>query len=163
VTWKIPLAAVAAAATLTPAAARAQAPATGKSVTAVGTATVSVKPDNRKSNASIKAAVEAAEKSAQPKAIADARTEATGLAAASGLTLGGIVSVSNAQSSPFYGPFYYPSQGTFGPGKYCGEIRTSHLKHLANGKTKRVLGKKHRVCRVPPAVTEAVTVTFAAS
>ena len=164
--WRIPLAAVVAAATLTPATATAQAPATGKSVTATGAATVSVKPDDRTSNASIKAAVEAAEKAAQPKAIADAREEATNLAAAAGLTLGGIASVSNGGASPYYGPFIavpYGTAGTFGPGKYCGQIRTSHLKHLANGKTKRVLGKKHRVCRVPPSITSAVTVTFAAS
>jgi len=157
---QVGLVAAVAAVTLVPAA-QAQAPA--KSVTASGIGTVAVKPDDKTSNASIKAAVEAAEAGAQPKAIAAAREDATRLATASGLTLGGIVSVSDVQSAPFYYGPYFPYTGTFGPGKYCGTVRTSHLKHLANGKTKRVLGKSHRICRVPPNVTVSVSVTFAAS
>jgi hypothetical protein len=116
VQWKAPPAAMATAAMLTPAAATAQAPATGRSVTA-------------------------------------------------GLTLGSIVSVAGGGASPYYGPIIVPYGvgGTFGPGRYCGQIRASHLKHLANGKTRRVLGAKHRVCRIPPSVTSSVSVTFAAS
>ena len=159
--WQAGLAAVTAALMLVPAA-QAQAPA--KSVTASGVASVAVKPDDRTSNASIKAAVEAANTSAQPKAIAEAREQATTLAAAAGLTLGAIISVSDAPATPFYGPYFAPyTQGTFGPGKYCGTVRTPHLKHLSNGKTRRVFGKPHRVCRIPPSVTVSVTVTFAAS
>jgi uncharacterized protein YggE len=158
---QVGLVAAVAAAAFVPAA-QAQAPA--KSVTASGIGSVAVKPDDKTSNASIKEAVEAAEAAAQPKAIADAREQATHLAAAAGLTLGGVVSVSDVPATPFYyGPFGGPYQGTFGPGKYCGTVRTSHLKHLANGKTRRVLGKPHRICRVPPSVTVSVTVTFAAS
>ena len=119
---QVGLVAAVAAVTLVPAA-QAQAPA--KSVTASGIGTVAVKPDDKTSNASIKAAVEAAEAGAQPKAIAAAREDATRLAAASGLTLGGIVSVSDVQSAPFYYGPYFPYTGTFGPGKYCGTVRTS--------------------------------------
>jgi uncharacterized protein YggE len=158
---QVGLAAAVAAVALVPAA-QAQAPA--KSVTASGIGSVSVKPDDKTSNASIKAAVEAAEASAQPKAIAAAREDATRLATASGLTLGGIVSISDVPATPpyFYGPFY-PYTGTFGPGKYCGVVRSSHLKRLANGRLQRVLGKRHRICRIPPNVTVTLSVTFAAS
>jgi uncharacterized protein YggE len=158
---RVGLVAAVAAATLVPAA-QAQAPA--KSVTASGIGTATVTPEDKTSNSSIKEAVEAAEAAAQPKAIADARASATRLAAAAGLTLGGIVSVSDVASGVpiYYGP-YFPYTGTFGPGKYCGRVRTAHTKHLANGKIKRVLGKPHTVCRIPPNVTVAVSVEFAAS
>lgn len=161
--WQVGLAALVAAAVLVPAA-EAQAPA--KSVTTVGAASVSVKPADRKSNASIKAAVDAADASARPKAIANARERAGELAQSAGLTLGAITSVSEAPAVPFYfGPYgaAYGLQGTFGPGKFCGVTRTSHLKRLSNGQTRRVLGKRHRVCRIPPNVTVSVTVTFAAT
>jgi uncharacterized protein YggE len=162
--WQLGLATVAATALLVPAA-DAQAP-PAKSVTTVGIGTASVKPKDRKSNASIKEAVEAADASARPKAISSARERATELAQAAGLTLGGITSVSEASNGfPYYGPFSapYALQGTFGPGKFCGTVRTAHLKRDSNGRTRRVLGKRHRVCRVPPTVTVSLTVTFAAS
>ena len=124
---------------------------------------VSVKPEDRKSNASIKAAVEAADASARPKALAEARERAAELAQVAGLTLGAITSISDAPAAPFYGPYPYALQGTFGPGKYCGITRSSHLRRDSNGRLHRVLGKRHRVCRVPPAVTVSLTVTFAAS
>jgi len=158
--WQVGLVAAVAAAALVPAA-QAQAPA--KSVTSSGTGSAAVKPDDRTSNASIKAAVEAAEAAAQPKAIAAAREDATRLAAASGLTLGGIVSVSDVPNVPFYYGPYSNYTGTFGPGKFCGVVRSSHIKRLANGRIKRVLGKRHRICRIPPNVTVTVSVTFAAS
>jgi uncharacterized protein YggE len=161
--WQIGLATVVAAAMLVPAA-DAQAP-PAKSVTTVGIGTASVKPKDRKSNASIKEAVEAADGAARPKAITAARERATELAQAAGLTLGGITSVSEASNIPYYGPFGLPYglQGTFGPGKYCGTIRSSHIRRDSNGHVHRVLGKRHRVCRIPPNVTVSLTVTFAAS
>jgi hypothetical protein len=161
--WQIGLAAVMAAALLVPAA-DAQAP-PAKSVTTIGVASVSVKPSDRKDNASIKEAVEAADAAARPKAIASARERAGELAQAAGLTLGGVTSVSEASTFPYYGPFGVPYglQGTFGPGKYCGQVRSSHIKRDANGRAHRVFGKRHRICRVPPTVTVSLTVTFAAT
>jgi hypothetical protein len=161
--WQIGLAAVMAAALLVPAA-DAQAP-PAKSVTTIGVASVGVKPSDRKDNASIKEAVEAADAAARPKAIASARERAGELAQAAGLTLGGVMSVSEASTFPYYGPFGVPYglQGTFGPGKYCGQVRSSHIKRDANGRAHRVLGKRHRICRVPPTVTVSLTVTFAAT
>ncbi len=162
--WKVGLAAVAASAVLGVPAAGAQAP-PAKSVTTIGVGSASVTPKDRKSNASIKEAVEAADASARPKAITAARERATELAQAAGLTLGGITSVSEASNFPYYGPFGVPYalQGSFGPGKYCGTVRSAHLKRDSNGRLHRVLGKRHRICRIPPTVSVSLTVTFAAS
>ena len=161
--WQIGLAAVTAAAMLVPTA-KAQAP-PAKSVTTIGIGTASVTPKDRKDNASIKEAVEAADTAARPKAIASARERAGELAQAAGLTLGGITSVSEASQVPYYGPFGVPYalQGTFGPGKFCGTIRTSHVKRDSNGHVHRVLGKRHRICRFPSTINVSLTVTFAAS
>jgi hypothetical protein len=158
------LAAVAAAGVLAPAA-YGQAPAPAKSVTTIGAASVSVKPQDRKSNASIKAAIEAADTSARPKAVAQARERAAQLAQTAGLVLGPITSISDAPSLPFYGPFSQPYalQGTFGPGKFCGQVRSIRRKRGSDGKFRIVRGKPHRACRVPPSVTVSLTVTFAAA
>ena len=75
----------------------------------------------------IAAAVEAARNRAIPLAIASAREEAQRLAAAGGLTLGPLVSVSEPEPSPFFGGpvgAAYGAEGTFGPGRFCGQIRT---------------------------------------
>lgn len=164
--WQIGLATAAAAALLAVPAADAQAP-PAKSVTTIGIGTASVTPKDRKDNAAIKEAVDAADAAARPKAIASARERATELAQAAGLTLGGITSVSEASQVPYYyGPFGSPPyalQGTFGPGKYCDNIRTSHLKRDSKGHVRRVLGKRHRVCRFPSTLSVSLTVTFAAS
>jgi hypothetical protein len=160
--WQLGLAAVLAAGVVVPAA-HAQAPA--KSVTTIGAATVSVKPADRKSNASIKKAVDVADASARPKAITAARERATELAQAAGLTLGAITSVSDAPALPFYGPFGQPYalQGTFGPGKFCGKVRPIRRVRGSDSRFRTVRGKARRTCRVPPNVTLSLTVTFAAS
>jgi hypothetical protein len=107
--------------------AQAQQPAPARSVAAVGAASVKVKaPSDRKHEAPIRAAVEAAEAKALPRAIAEARSKAAELARLSGLTLGAVVSVSDAPTSP-YGP-YFGFYGTFGPDRFCGTIRTSVFK-----------------------------------
>ena len=78
-----------------------------------------------------------------------------------GLTLGAIVSVSDAQVSP-YGPFGF--YGTFGPDRFCGTIRTAVIRtDKATGKRKRVGFRTRHTCRVPSTVTSSLTVTFAAS
>jgi len=161
--WQIGLATVAAVAVLVPAAGAQTPPA--KSVTTIGIGTAKVTPKDRQDNASIKEAVDAADAAARPKAIDEARERATELAQAGGLTLGGITSISEASSFPYYGPYGVPYglQGTFGPGKFCGNIRTSHIKRDSNGHVRRVLGKRHRVCRFPPSINVSLTVTFAAS
>jgi hypothetical protein len=148
------------------AAANAQAPAPAapaRTLVSVGTGTIKVTPKDRTSNPSIVAAVEAAETKALPAALAEAREEATKLAAAAGVTLGPLVSLSNTATSNggyFVGP-YYPTTGTFGPGKFCGNVRTRSVTVGKDGK--RHLGKirTRRTCRIPSVVQRSVQLTFA--
>jgi hypothetical protein len=148
------------AAMLSPASALAQQPAPDRTVGATGVASVKVKaPSDRTHEAPIRAAVEAAEKKALPRAVAEARSKAVDLARLSGLTLGAVISVSDTSSS-VYGPFFY---GTFGPGRFCGTIRTSVFRRGEDGKRHRVGTRTRHTCRVPPTVTSTVTVTFAAT
>jgi hypothetical protein len=120
-----------------------------------------VAPKDRTHEGPIRAAVEAAEAKALPHAMAAAREKATELARLSGLTLGAIVSVSDAQVSP-YGPFGF--YGTFGPDRFCGTVRTAVIRtDKTTGKRKRVGFRTHHTCRVPATVTSSLTVTFAAS
>ena len=142
-------------------AARAQQPAPERSVSAQGAASVKVKaPSDRTHEAPIRAAVEAAEDKALPRAIADARAKAAQLAKLAGLTLGPVISISDAPTS-VYGPFF-GFYGTFGPDRFCGTIRTPVFKRNKAGKRVRVGTRSRHACRVPPTVTSTVTVTFAA-
>jgi hypothetical protein len=148
-------------AALLPTSAGAQQPAPGRTVEATGVASVKVQaPKDRTHEAPIRAAVEAAEDKALPRALADARSKAADLARLSGLTLGAIVSVSDAAASP-YGPFGY--YGTFGPDRFCGTIRTAVFKRGKDGKRHRVGTRTRHTCRVPPTVTSTLSVTFAAT
>lgn len=142
-------------------AASAQQPAPDRTVAAQGAASVKViAPKDRQHEAPIRAAVEAAENKALPRAIADARDKAAQLAKLAGLTLGPIVSISDAPTS-IYGPFF-GFYGTFGPDRFCGTIRTSVFKRNKAGKRVRVGTRSRHTCRVPPTVTSTVTVTFSA-
>jgi len=141
--------------------AAAQQPAPDRTVGAQGVASVKViAPKDRQHEAPIRAAVEAAENKALPRAIADAREHAAQLARLAGLTLGPIVSISDAPSSPF-GPFY-GVYGTFGPDRFCGTLRTPVFKRDKAGRRVRVGTRTRHTCRVPSTVTSTVTVTFAA-
>ena len=143
------------------AAAQAQEP-LQRTAVSLGIGQAKVTPQDRMDNASIAAAVEAAEAKALPLAIADAKAQAQALAAAAGVTLGELLSISNAASpSGFYGPFSY-TNGTFGPGKYCATIRTVRFVKGKDGRHRR-LTPPHKVCRVPPSVTRTVQLTYAMS
>jgi uncharacterized protein YggE len=132
---------------------------------ASGAGQVKPTPRDRNDNASIAAAVEKAEAKALPLAVADARAQAQELAGATGVTLGALVSVSNsAPTNGFYGPgFYYGAGGTFGPGKFCGNVRTRHTIVDANGKRHPGKVRTRRMCRVPQSVQRQVSLTFALS
>lgn len=142
--------------------AQAQTPAPERTVAAQGLASVKVvAPKDRKHEAPIRAAVEAAEAKALPRAMAAAREKATELARLSGLTLGSIISISDAQTSP-YGPFGF--YGTFGPDRFCGTVRTAVFRtDKTTGKRKRVGFRTRHTCRVPSTVTSSLTVTFSAT
>lgn len=144
-----------------PAAAHAQAP-TQPTVEAYGAGSADVEPRDRTSNASIAAAVDRAEEAALPRAVTDARANAAKLAAAAGLTLGALVSVSNeSTATPFIvGP--WGQDGTFGPGRYCGTVRIPRYKTV-NGKRRRTGTRSERRCRVPDTAQRGVKLTFTAS
>jgi uncharacterized protein YggE len=136
--------------------AAAQQPAT--TLTASGSAQVKPEPQNRRSEASIRRAVDAANAEALPKAVADARGKAADLAAAAGLRLGPLVSISDAPANGF--PFYFPQNGTFGNGRFCGAVRNRRTV-VRNGVPRRVPARgTHRVCRVPSQVVTSVSLTF---
>jgi uncharacterized protein YggE len=140
-----------------------QASASGDSyITSTGTGQIKVKPADRTSNRSIVAAVKKAFTAALPKAVQAGRADAAELAAASGLTLGDLLSISDAGPTGFYGPYYGgPSFGTFGPGKYCGRVRLADFVRTKSGR-RRIAGfHTRRVCRVPPYAVRTVTLTFA--
>ena len=136
---------------------------TSKSVTATGTKLVKVVPANRNSNASIRAAVDAAEQAGIQGAIAVAHEYALRYAAAAGLTLGGVISVSDAQNNGVYfGPYgSLGFFGPFGPDQYCGTQQIHVVKRVHKKLT--VVTKKVDICVVPPYEVTTLTVTFAAT
>jgi uncharacterized protein YggE len=140
---------------------------TGQTITATGTSQVKVKPKNRHSNASIAAAEQAAQSAGVPLAIHDAKTEAEEYAAAAGMMLGPLVSISDVVSNngPFFGGSY--QQGPFGLGKYCGVIRVPVTKRSKTTSGRQVIKvvrfKKEHRCEVPSPVTTTLAVTYSAS
>jgi hypothetical protein len=115
----------------------------GDTITATGIGQARVVPKNRDSNASIVAAVDRAHKAAIADALKEAHQYGAEYAKAVGLTLGSVISVSDAQSAPFfYGPGPFP--GPFGLDQYCHTIK-----------------KVHR-CAVPPFDIVTLAVTYSA-
>ena len=133
-----------------------------KSVTATGTNQVKVTPKNRHSNSSIAAAVDAAHKAGISGAFDEAHEYALQYAHAAGLTLGSVISVSDAAGNQggyyFGGPFF----GPFGPGQYCGKTSRPVFK-VVGGKRKLVRVKKVHTCFVPPFEAVSLTVTYSAT
>jgi uncharacterized protein YggE len=141
----------------TPAIAQPATSSTAQTITATGTGQTRVVPKNRKSNASIAAAVERAHKAAIAGALRQAHEYAVLYAKAVGMTLGAVISVSDAQNN-FYGPGTII--GPFGPGRFCGTI-TRVLGRPVKGQ-KPKLKRVHR-CFVPRFAPATLTVTYAAS
>ena len=137
---------------------------TGQTVTATGTSQVRVVPSDRNSNASIVAAVAAAQQAGIPGAVSDAHADAERYASAVGLTLGSVLSVSDAQNGVGFG-YYFGGPfglGNFGPNQYCGTIRQGRIK-IVKGHRRFVPGKKVRRCFVPRFEFTSLTVTYSAS
>ena len=142
--------------------AQAPAPAPGRTITATAAGRVTIPRDVARNSKAIGAAVEAAHDRAVRLAIANAREEAVRLAAAGGLTLGALVAVAEAQPSPFFGgSSVYGADGTFGPGKFCGQIRTPIRRRTASGRLQTVGSRAHFGCRIPPEVSQTISATFA--
>jgi uncharacterized protein YggE len=141
----------------TPAIAQPATSSTAQTITATGTAQKRVVPKNRDSNASIAAAVEKSHKASIAGALKEAHEYARLYAKAVGMTLGGVISVSDVQNG-FYGPGSII--GPFGPGRFCGTVTRIVGKPVKGQKPKLV--RVHR-CLVPPFASATLTVTYAAS
>jgi hypothetical protein len=138
-----------------------QSPIDAKTITATGTGQARVQPKDRHSNRSISAAFDTARKAAIAGALSEAHEYASDYAKGTGLTLGNVLSVSDAQTNGFYGPggpggFF----GPFGPNKFCGTLRQP-VGRPAPG-TKLKFKSVHR-CFVPPFAYTTLTVTYSAS
>ena len=133
-----------------------------QTVTATGTGQSAVHPRDPHNNASIVRAYDAARHAAIGGALNQAHEYATDYAKAVGLTLGQVVSVSDAQNGGvFYGPG--PFFGPFGPNQFCGTLRQPVFKKAKNGRRKVVGIKKVHRCIVPRFATISLTVTYSAS
>jgi hypothetical protein len=131
-------------------------------VTATGTGQTRVLPKDRHSNSSIAAAFEVARKASITGAISQASEYALDYARAAGLKLGPIVSISDQQSSGFYGPGVGGFIGPFGPNQFCGTIHQPIFKQV-NGRRKIIGTKKLHRCFVPRFAYTTVAVTYSAS
>jgi uncharacterized protein YggE len=141
----------------TPAIAQPATSSSADTITATGTSQTRVVPKNRNSNASIAAAVDRAHKASIAGALEEAHEYAVLYAKAVGMTLGNVISVSDAQNV-FYGPGAII--GPFGPDQYCGTITQRVAPPVKGQKPK--LKKVHR-CFVPQFAPATLTVTYAAS
>jgi uncharacterized protein YggE len=130
---------------------------TTPTVTATGTGQTRVLPKNRHSNASIAAAVNRARKASIGGALREAHEYAEDYAKAVGLTLGNVISVSDAQNG-FYGPSTLI--GPFGPGQFCGTAQQPVGRPV---KGKKVTFKRVHRCFVPRFAFVTLTVTYGAS
>ena len=134
--------------------------AAGQSVTATGTGQSRVHPTNRHNNASIVSAYDAARHAAIGTALSQAHEYAVDYAKAVGMTLGSVVSVSDAQTNGYYGPG--PFFGPFGINQFCGTLRQPVFKKV-NGRRRIVRTKKVHRCIVPQFAFVTLTVTYSAS
>jgi hypothetical protein len=128
-----------------------------RTVVARGTALALVRAPARRSNRTIERAAQRARRAAFPKAVAKARAEAEALARAAGLELGGPIGVAR-DAAPL--GYWEPDTGRFGPGRWCGTIRTRRTVRAADGTEERVTVSRHR-CQVPRVQSARLTVTFA--
>ena len=137
----------------------AQAPAAPETVTATATARVDVQRPTRLSDRTIAAAVERARRDLAPEALVLVRREAVALGYAAGVRVGRLISLQDSPLGPF-GPFDYQAQGTFGPGRFCGQVARVRVRTV-NGQRRRVRVGSRRTCRVPPQVSRTVSATYA--
>jgi hypothetical protein len=126
------------------------------SIVVVATGQAEVKPANRQSNASIRAAVHDALRLAAPRALVNARVSADNIAAASNLKLGVITAVED--QSVYFNGFNYQ----FGPNQFCGKAPRRKVVRV-NGRRKVIRLPAKRRCNVPEYAIANLKVTFAAT
>jgi hypothetical protein len=120
-------------------------------VHASGAAAVAVEPSERQRNQPIRRALLAARRAVTPEAAATARRNARNAARSAGLTLGGIVSISEAPPLYYYGgSFYDAALGAFGPGRFCGFVNRPIIRRDPQTGVSRVVRRvRQRRCIVP--------------
>jgi hypothetical protein len=65
---------------------------------------------------------------------------------------------------PRFGHWARGTDGTFGPGKFCGRVRSRSFRRLPNGRRIAVgTVRTRRTCRIPQEVQHTLKVTFAVS
>lgn len=138
-----------------------------KSITATGTGTARVVVAKPLTDASIQAALEVATKAAAVNAIRDAHGLALVYAKAAGLTLGTVVSVSDAQNGnsgfAYYGPGPFFG-GPGGPGQFCRQVPVGAFKRIRRDPQAVIVDRRHRrVCFVPRSTSDSLSVTYSAS
>jgi uncharacterized protein YggE len=158
---RLPLAAAGLALVLAcPAIAAADSP---RTITAIGTGEVDVKPTNRRSNSSIVKAIRDAQASLLPAAMAATRARAELLAAASGMQLGELLSVSDVPSVPYGPPINAVIRSPFGEGRWCGNRRRVVFRRDASGRRRRTGSRVVRSCFFPRELYAQLEMTFAAT
>jgi hypothetical protein len=131
-------------------------PPAANSVVVIATGQAKVTPENRQSNASIRAAVQEALRVAAPRALINARVSAANIATASNLTLGVITGVED--QSVYFNGFNYQ----FGPNRFCGKVTRRKVVRV-DGKRKVIKLPSKRRCNVPEFAQANLRVTFAAT
>jgi uncharacterized protein YggE len=91
---------------------------TGRALVVPGIAAAPVLPEDRRSSPSIGRALLAAQDAATPAALAAGRRAARAIAFAAGMRAGALVAIAEVRR-----PFEDFSQGSFGPGRFCGMVR----------------------------------------
>jgi len=130
---------------------------TGRATTAVGLGRSRVRPRDRRSNASIRAAVMRARLRADEAAVRDAVAEAQRLAAASGAVLGVPLALAERHRV-----FDDPGIGSFGPGRYCGPYRRAIVRRDPRTGRRRVVRRvTERRCFFPSRAMVALRITYA--
>jgi hypothetical protein len=143
----------------------AAAPAMAETVSATGVGQAAVTVDRPLTQAKIARAVDRARDLAAPRALVNARTQASRYAEAGGFALGNVLSIEEPSPSPygFYG--YYGltgNVGRFGPNHYCGRVTTAK-RRLVNGRRKVVSRTTRFRCFTPESVVVSLYVEFAAT
>lgn len=127
----------------------------GRAVVAAGVGSAAVRPRNRRSSASIRAALTRGRVAAAPAAWREARTDAEALAAATGQRLGAVVAITEVRRAN--DEYTY---GSFGPGRYCGTVRQAIFRRDSSGRRRIVRRVTRRRCFFPREVEVSLRVTY---
>jgi hypothetical protein len=133
-------------------------------VLASGAASARVRPRDRKRSRSIKSAVLSVRRAVTPRAATAARRNAEVAAEAAGLSLGTIVSVSEAPPIYYGSAFYDGALGSFDPGRFCGIVRKPILRrNPETGANEVVRRVPRRRCFFPTSYGVRMEVRYEAS